>query len=72
MTELTGAICISENSLKTELSFEEILLDERLIIGDIWILKKALSAVGGINYRLKAKRNYELLIRIAREYKVYL
>ena len=72
MTELTGAICISENSLKTELSFEEILLDERLIVGNIWILKKALSAVGGINYRLKAKRNYELLIRIAREYKVYL
>lgn len=58
MTELTGAICISENSLKTELSFEEILLDERLIVGNIWILKKALSAVGGINYRLKAKRNY--------------
>ena len=29
-TELTGAICIGENYLKAELSFEEILLDERL------------------------------------------
>lgn len=58
-----------ENNLR-ELSFEEILLDERLVQGDIWILKNVLQSVGGINYRLGAKRNYELLIRIAKEYTV--
>ena len=72
MKESTGAICIRENSPETELSFAEILLDERLLNGDIWISKKALSAVGGINYRLNAKRNYELLIRISQKYRVYL
>ncbi len=71
-TELTGAICIGENHLKAELSFEEILLDERLVQGDIWVLKEALRAVGGLNYRLTAKREYELLIRIAGVYKVLL
>ncbi len=71
-TELTGAICISENHLKAELSFEEILLDERLVQGDIWVLKEALRAVGGLNYRLMEKREYELLIRIAGVYKVRL
>lgn len=53
-----------------EISFAEILLDETLAQGDIWVLKEALSRVGGINYRLGAKRNYELLIRIAEKYKV--
>ena len=71
-TELTGAICIGENYLKAELSFEEILLDERLVQGDIWVLKEAFRAVGGLNYRLMAKREYELLIRIAGAYKVLL
>ena len=72
MKESTGAICIRENFPETELSFAEILLDERLLNSDIWISKKALSAVGGINYRLNAKRNYELLIRISQKYRVYL
>lgn len=70
--ELIGAICISENAIQTELSFEEILLDERLVQGDIWVLKKALCSVGGINYRLMSKQNYELLIRISQEYIVLL
>ena len=48
MKESTGAICIRENFPETELSFAEILLDERLLNSDIWISKKALSAVGGI------------------------
>ncbi|NBJ94861.1 glycosyltransferase family protein [Parablautia muri] len=71
--ESAGAICISQKDIRTEeLSFEEILLDERLVQGDIWVWEKALCSVGGINYRLMAKQNYELLIRIAREYKVLL
>ena len=69
---MLGAVCISEEYGRKELSFEEILLDETQIRGEIWILKEALCKVGGVNYRLCAKRGYELLIRIAREYKVYL
>ncbi len=65
-----GAVCFVEESIQRELSFEEILLDETLMQGHIWILKEALRYVGGINYRLGAKRSYELLIRIAKEYTV--
>ena len=65
-----GAVCLNELCLEGEISFEEILLDETLANGDIWVRKEALRNVGGINYRLGAKRNYELLIRIAREYRV--
>ena len=67
-----GAVCLVEGSIQRELSFEEILLDETLVKGDIWILKEALRYVGGVNYRLRAKRGYELLIRIAKEYTVLL
>lgn len=70
--KVIGAVCISEKNSPGEISFEEILLDETLIEGDIWILKEALQTVGGINYRLYAKQNYELLLRIAKEYKVLL
>ena len=69
---MVGAICYGEQCVKRELSFEEILLDETLIQGDIWVLKRALQSVGGINYRLREKRNYELLVRIAKEYRVLL
>lgn len=65
-----GAVCLVEGSGWRELSFEEILLDETLVQGHIWILKDALQCVGGVNYRLGAKRDYELLIRIAKEYTV--
>lgn len=65
-----GAVCLVEGSIRRELSFEEILLDETLMQGHTWILKDALRYVGGINYRLDAKRSYELLIRIAKEYTV--
>lgn len=67
---MLGAVCISEEYGRKELSFEEILLDETQIRGEIWILKEALCKVGGVNYRLCAKRGYELLIRIAQEYTV--
>lgn len=67
---MVGAVCLIEKCSRRELSFEEILLDETLVQGDIWILKEALQKTGGINYRLGAKQNYELLIRIAREYTV--
>ena len=65
-----GAICISGQCSERELSFEEILLGETPVEGDIWVWKEALRSVGGINYRLRSKQGYELLIRIAKEYKV--
>ena len=48
---MLGAVCISEEYGRKELSFEEILLDETQIRGEIWILKEALCRVGGVNYR---------------------
>ncbi|MCM1326527.1 MAG: glycosyltransferase [Bacteroidales bacterium] len=65
-----GAICLLEGNGLRELSFQDILLDETLVQGNIWVLKEALRYVGGVNYRLSAKLGYELLVRIAREYTV--
>lgn len=67
---MLGAICINDQSSRRELTFEKILLNEADILGETWILKEALCKAGGINYRLCAKRNYELLVRISREYTV--
>lgn len=65
-----GAVFLDGQCPEGEISFEEILLDETLVRGDIWVRKEALRGVGGINYRLGAKRNYELLIRLAGKYRV--
>ena len=69
-TKTTGAVCFCGQGIVEELSFEAVLLDETLVRGDVWVLKEALQQVGGMNYRLQAKRNYELLIRIAKDYTV--
>ena len=45
----------------------EILLDERICEGEIWIEKELLIEAGGINSYLQAKQKYELLIRLAFE-----
>lgn len=68
--DIAGALVLAGQCPPRELSFEEILLDETLLEGDIWVRKEALANVGGINYRLGAKRGYELLVRIAKEYRV--
>ena len=52
--------------------FLELLLNENLCEGTIWIEKKLAVRVGGVNMRLGAKRKYELLIRVAREIPVEL
>lgn len=67
---MLGAVCINEKYHRKELVFEEILLDETQIQGEIYVFKEALCKAGGLNYRLRAKRNYELLIRISREYTI--
>ena len=68
MSNVVGAICIRERGDRQELSFGDILLNEALVEGDIWVREEVLRNVGGINYRLGAKRLYELLIRIAKDY----
>ena len=67
---MVGAVCLKKHCIRSQLSFEEILLDETQVQGDIWVLKNALQKVGGVNYRLGAKKNYELLIRISKEYTI--
>ena len=52
--------------------FLELLLNENLCEGTIWIEKELVVRVGGVNTRLEAKRKYELLIRVAREIPVEL
>lgn len=52
--------------------FLELLLNENLCEGTIWIEKELAVRVGGVNTRLGAKRKYELLIRVAREIPVEL
>lgn len=69
-TKTVGAVCFCGRGKMEALSFETILLDETQAQGDVWVLKEALQQAGGMNYRLRAKRNYELLIRIAKEYVV--
>lgn len=68
---MLGAFCVTKEAGERQLSFEDILLDETLVEGDIWVYGKALREAGGINYRLPAKRNYELLLRIAQNYEVW-
>ena len=46
-------------------SFLEILLDERIVHEEIYIPKSLIVKSGGINTKLKAKRKYELILRIA-------
>ena len=65
-------ILLDIKGARRDLIFEEILLDETLIQGELWVSKKALSDVGGINHLLCAKKNYELLLRIAKKYRVVL
>ena len=70
MSNVVGAICIRERGDRQELSFGDILLNETLVEGDIWVREEVLRNVGGINYRLGAKRLYELLVRIAKDYTI--
>lgn len=56
---------LSENQENKEERFLEFLYDERFAEGTICIPAAQLRTAGGINSRLKAKRQYELLLRFA-------
>lgn len=49
-------------------NFFEILYDEHLAEGPLWIPKSIFKEVGGLNFRIRAKRQYELLLRLAERY----
>lgn len=60
------AICYSEKiEEEKELTFHEILMDETKIGTEVFVKSAIMSCVGGINSRLKAKQNYELLLRMS-------
>lgn len=46
-------------------SFLDILLDERVVFGELTVPRELVRKAGGINTKLKAKRKYELVLRIA-------
>ena len=48
-----------------QLNFLDILLDETLINGTIYIPKACLKKVSTMNKRLPAKQTYEFLLRLA-------
>lgn len=57
------AACIGE-TYQDEISQEELLLDERYTQNGIVLEKSLLQEAGGINTRLSAKREYELILRV--------
>ena len=69
----TGIIIYQENQTETtEVSFLDILLDESLVCGTVYIPKTCLQKVSFLNRRLSGKREYELLLRLAQEFPVRL
>lgn len=59
---------IAWNDTEHQISFLELLLDETLCEGAVWIPKVWIQEAGGVNRRLGAKRKYELLLRIAEKH----
>lgn len=52
---------------KDGVTWLELLLDETICEGPIWIERAMVVQAGGVNAYLSAKKKYELLIRIAIE-----
>lgn len=46
-------------------TFLELLMDETICQGELWIASNWIREAGGINDRLPAKRKYELVLRLA-------
>lgn len=68
-----GILIYQENREETaEISFLDILLDETLIHGTIYVPRECFKKVSTLNRRLPGKRAYELLLRLAEAFPVYL
>lgn len=59
--------CLPEHSQK-DISFLELLLDDNWANGRIEYPETLPAEIGGINYKLTAKRNYEFLLRAVQKY----
>lgn len=71
-TNLFITIYQKNRTEEKQLSFWDILLDETLISGTIYIPWECFKKVSTINRRLPAKQVYELLLRMSQEFPVYL
>ena len=70
MEDRVGAVCIRESAEQENLGFWDIFLDERWLDCDIYLAKGVIGHVGYLNLRLKEKRIYEFMLRVAKEYSV--
>lgn len=58
-------VCLLENETEREERFFELLFDERIAEGALLVPKTEFYQIGGVNRRMKAKQQYELLLRFA-------
>ncbi len=71
MEETIQIICRTSylpKGIEQNITFMELLLDERWAEGDIECPEEIFSKVNGINYKLTAKQNYEFLLRAVKKY----
>lgn len=69
-TDQLGAVCFQTIDGEKKVSFEQILSNQMTVQGEVWVNRQALCAAGGINDLLDAGRNWELLLRIAKQWQV--
>lgn len=69
-TNFKITICPLQGTTDLSLQFLDILLDETLLYGTIYIPKACLNNISTLNHRLPCKQGYELVLRLAKEYPV--
>ncbi len=62
----------SDVTHSVQIRFLDILFDETLSVGTIYVPFACQKTIGTLNTRLKAKCNYEYLLRLSSQYEVYL
>lgn len=68
--DVPGAVCFRTMDGENTLSFVDILSDQRTVEGEVWVNKQSLCMAGGINDLLESGRIWELLLRIAKRWRV--
>lgn len=71
-SSLCITICPQNYTQNLSLHFEDILLDETLLYGTVYIPKDCFKNVSTLNHRLPCKQVYELVLRLAAEYPIIL
>ena len=70
MKDRVGAVCIRDSVEQEILNFWDIFLDERWVDCKIYISKDIIEHIGYLNKKLKEKRIYEYMLRVAKEYSI--